>query len=67
MSHMDSLKMESLKNAKISGQGAEHKDTASGSGDDQQAPQHGPNENTPNMPHGPMMPQSNEGVIYKKN
>jgi peptidoglycan-associated lipoprotein len=64
LSHQDSLKMMMLKDAKISGQGAEIKDTAAG---DQQAPQHGPNENTPNMPHGPMMPQSNEGVIYKKN
>ncbi|HXP48716.1 MAG TPA: OmpA family protein, partial [Bacteroidia bacterium] len=64
LSHQDSLKMMMLKDAKISGQGAELKDTAAG---DQQAPQHGPNENTPNMPHGPMMPQSNEGTIYKKN
>ena len=67
MTHMDSLKMEAVKAAKISGQGEEHHDSAENGQQQPQPTPHGPNNNTPNQPHGPMVPQSNEGTIYKRN
>ena len=65
LSHLDSLKMESLKDAKISGQGASVDSSSinNGGGDQQPAPQ----QNPAPKPKGPMVPQANEGVINKKN
>jgi len=63
-SHEDSLKMIDPKDIKIYGQGAEHHDSTDNGGGQ------GPNENSPNQPHGPMMPQPSEnmnGTIYKRN
>ncbi|MGP8213966.1 MAG: OmpA family protein [Bacteroidia bacterium] len=72
LSHADSLKMQKLKNAVISGQGEEHHDSTDNGGGQQRPipglkPMPGPNNNTPYLPQGTAMPESNEGVIWKKN
>jgi len=67
LSHADSLRMERLKDAKVSGQGTELHDSTDNGGQDQTpapsptpAPTPAP---APNKPHGPMMPQANELFI----
>ncbi len=63
LTHADSLRMERLKHAEVSGQGAQLKDsTETTPQDNTPAPNNTPN----NPPHGPMMPRDNEGIIYKK-
>lgn len=69
MTHLDSLKMESAQNAKVSGQGAQVDSSAlnnNNGGDQAPAPAPQPN-NTPAPKKGPAAPAANEGVIYKKN
>ncbi|HTA82748.1 MAG TPA: OmpA family protein [Bacteroidia bacterium] len=64
LSHADSVRMERLKHAEVSGQGAEHKDST-----DVNPPQQGPtpgNKPSP-APGGPMKPNGYEGMFYKKN
>lgn len=69
MTHLDSLKMESLKDAKVSGQGAAVDSSALNNtgGDQQPAPAPQQQAPAPNKSKGPMVPAANEGTIYKKN